>query len=72
MTKAIVTPSLDDRLLSVAEAAEYLGVNPMTVRNMLTDGRLTACTLGPRVLRIRLSAIESALQPYGGGDHAAG
>jgi excisionase family DNA binding protein len=70
MTKTIMKPSLakkvDDRLLSVAEAAEYLGVNPMTVRNMLTDGRLKACTLGPRILRIRLSDIESALQPYGG------
>ena len=43
---------------------------PMTIRNMLKDGRLTAWTLGPRVLRIRLSDLDSALSPYGG-VHAA-
>ncbi len=55
----------DDRFVSVAEAAIFLGVDTMTVRNMLKDGRLQAWTLGPRVLRIRLSDIESALSPYG-------
>jgi excisionase family DNA binding protein len=59
-----------DHFLSVAESAAYLGVTPMSIRNMLRDGRLTAYTLGPRVVRIRLSDIDSALQPYGG-VHAA-
>jgi excisionase family DNA binding protein len=59
------TPTTDP-LFSVNETAAYLHVDPMTVRNMLRDGRLHAVTLGPRVLRIRLSDIESALQPYGG------
>ena len=59
--------------LSAAEAADYLGCDRITIHNMLRDGRLKAYTLGPRMLRIRLSDIESALQPYGGGDqHAAG
>jgi excisionase family DNA binding protein len=62
----------DDRFVSVTEAAAYLGVDRLTVRHMLLDGRLRAYTLGPRVLRIRLSDIHAALQPYGGGDHAAG
>lgn len=53
-----------DRLISIAEAAEYLGVNERTVRNMLTDGRLKAHTLGPRIVRIRLSDINKALTPY--------
>jgi excisionase family DNA binding protein len=56
----------EDRFISIADAAAYLGVDPMTVRNMLRDGRLQAWTLGPRVLRIRLSDIKAALQPYGG------
>ena len=59
-----------DHFLSVAESAAYLGVDPMTIRNMLKDGRLRAWTLGPRVLRIRLSDLDSALSPYGG-VHAA-
>jgi excisionase family DNA binding protein len=62
--------SADDRLVSIATAAHYLGVTTRTVRNMVLDGRLPAYTLGPRVLRIRLSDIESALQPYGGADGA--
>ncbi len=57
---------LPDRYVSVGLAARYLGVDPMTVRNMLKDGRLQAYTLGHRVLRIRLSDIDKALQPYGG------
>jgi excisionase family DNA binding protein len=59
-----------DRFVSIGDAAVYLGVDPMTIRNMIKDGRLQAWTLGPRILRIRLSDIESALQPYGGA-HAA-
>jgi excisionase family DNA binding protein len=62
--------SADDRLVSIATAARYLDVNPRTIRNMVLDGRLTAFTLGPRVLRIRLSQLDAALTPYGG-PHAA-
>jgi excisionase family DNA binding protein len=58
----------NDRLVSIAAAAEYLGVTIKTIRNMLSDGRLRAQTLGPRVLRIRLSDIDAALSPYGGAD----
>jgi excisionase family DNA binding protein len=68
--KAADAITADDRFVSIGDAAVYLGVDPMTIRNMLKDGRLQAWTLGPRVLRIRLSDIESALKPYGG-DHAA-
>ena len=56
----------DDKFLSVAEAASYLGVTPLTIRNMLTDRRLRAYTLGRRVLRIRLADIHAALTPYAG------
>ena len=59
---------LPDRLITVQATAIYLGVDTRTVRNMIHDGRLKAVTLGPRVLRIRLSDIDSALTPYGGAD----
>ena len=76
MVHTIRKPSLEkkvgDRFLSVTEVAEYLGCDRLTVHNMLRDGRLQAWTLGPRMLRIRLSDIESALQPYGGDQHDAG
>ena len=53
-----------DRFVSIAEAAEYLGVNVRTIRNMLYDGRLKAHKLGPRIVRIRLSDIDAALEPW--------
>jgi len=54
----------DDKLVSIADAAAYLGVNVRSIRNMLTDGRLKAYKLGPRIVRIRLSDIDAALEPY--------
>ena len=36
----------DDKLVSIADAAAYLGVNERTIRNMLTDGRLKAYVTG--------------------------
>ena len=54
----------DDKLVSIADAAAYLGVNVRSIRNLLTDGRLKAYKLGPRIVRIRLSDIDAALEPY--------
>jgi excisionase family DNA binding protein len=54
----------DDKLVSIADAAAYLGVNERTVRNMLYDKRLKAYRLGGRIVRIRLSEIDAALEPY--------
>jgi excisionase family DNA binding protein len=53
-----------DKFVSIGYTAEYLGVNERTVRNMLYDGRLKAHKLGPRVVRIRLSDIDAALEPW--------
>jgi excisionase family DNA binding protein len=38
------------RLLSIKEAAEYLGQSPGTIKNMLRDGRLHCNRSGARVL----------------------
>lgn len=54
--------------VSVTEAANYLGVTTVTIREMLRDGRLQGWTLGPRVLRIRRAELDTALEPWGGGD----
>lgn len=59
------TRSANDKFVSVTMAAEYLGVTGTTIRNMLHDGRLQGWTLGPRVLRIRLSDLDAALKRYG-------
>jgi excisionase family DNA binding protein len=52
--------------LSVAETADYLGVTTRTVRQMVSDGRLTAYRLGARVVRLRRDEIDAAMQPFGG------
>jgi excisionase family DNA binding protein len=55
-----------DQFISIKDTVRYLGVTQMTVRNMIRDGRLAAYTLGPRVLRIRLSDIDASMSRYGG------
>jgi len=51
--------------ITIQQAADYLGVNTRTVRYMVADGRLTAYSLGPRVIRLRKSDVDAALAPYG-------
>lgn len=62
-TKAGYTRS-DDRYVGIPEAAAYLGVSVRTIRNMLSDGRLPAKKLGARVVRIKKSDIDAALQDW--------
>lgn len=54
------------KYITIAETAEMLGVTKMTVRNMLSDGRLRGYRLG-KVVRLRLSEVEAALAPFGCG-----
>lgn len=49
-----------------AQAAEYLGITPRTIREMIADGRLTAYRLGTRVVRLDLDEIDAAMTPVGG------
>ena len=40
------------RRLSVAEAADYHGCSPKTIRRAIAAGRLRAYRLGPKLIRI--------------------
>ena len=51
--------------LSIPEVATLLGCAEITIREMIRDGRLKAYSLGNRIVRLKLSEIESAMQPYG-------
>jgi excisionase family DNA binding protein len=51
---------MNDRLLSIAEVAQWLGCGPRTVRRLIADGRLTAHKIG-RVLRIDPGSVEAFL-----------
>lgn len=59
------------RYVKIAVAAEYIGVTPRTIRSMIQDGRLTGYACGKRLVRVDLNEIDAAMQPFGGGDHAA-
>ncbi|PBJ42963.1 DNA-binding protein [Mycobacterium avium subsp. hominissuis] len=51
--------------MSIPDAARYLGINENTVRVMIRDGRLKAYRLGGRIIRLRRSDIDAAMQPVG-------
>jgi excisionase family DNA binding protein len=48
--------------MSIPNTAAYLGVDQSTVREMIDDGRLKAYKLGDRVIRLRRSEIDAALE----------
>jgi excisionase family DNA binding protein len=54
-------------LLTIRQAAEYLGCSETTVRNRTREGLLKAVRMGPRMIRIRREDLEALLQPYRGG-----
>lgn len=63
MTKKTATPS---PYMTRTETAEYIGVTPRGVNLMTADGRLTAYTLGSRVVRFRRDEIDAAFTPANG------
>jgi excisionase family DNA binding protein len=54
------------RFVTPAEAAEYLGVTPRTIRQMIADGRLTGYRSGTRLVRLDLNEVDDAMVPFGG------
>lgn len=57
---------LPRRYVSIAGAADYLGVTDRTVRQMIADGRLTGYRNGKRLIRLDLTEIDAAMTPFGG------
>mgnify|MGYP001033085615 CR=1 FL=1 len=66
MAKTPVTQSLPRRYGTMSDAAEYLGVTPRTIRQMIADGRLTGYRNGSRLVRVDLNEIDAIMQPFGG------
>jgi excisionase family DNA binding protein len=54
------------RYAKLTEAAEYLGVTDRTIRQMISDGRLTGFRSGKRLVRVDLNEVDAAMQPFGG------
>jgi excisionase family DNA binding protein len=50
-------------MLTIAEAAAYLGVNPATIRRRIEDGTLVGYRVGTHLIRLRAEAVEALLTP---------
>jgi excisionase family DNA binding protein len=63
MVSAVLFAAATPPSMSLQDVADYLGLTTRTVRQMVSDGRLKAYRLGPRVIRFRRSEVDSALEP---------
>lgn len=51
------------RRITVAQAAEQLGVSPRTVRRYISEGDLPAVRIQGRLLRVRADHVEKLARP---------
>lgn len=57
---------LGQSYLTVAQAAEALGVHPSTIRRWIDSGRLRAFRLGPKRIAIRRPDLKGVMAPRRG------
>ena len=48
------------------QTASHLGVDARTVRRWISDGRLIAYRVGPRLIRVDRESVLKLAQPVGG------
>jgi excisionase family DNA binding protein len=48
------------------DAADYMGVSIRTLREWITQGRITGYKINARVIRVDLNELDAAMQPFGG------
>jgi len=58
------------KFVSITEAAEYLGLSPKTIRNMIERGDLPAWRIGRKTIRLDLRDLDAMITPIGGGHRA--
>ena len=58
------------RRVGITEAAEYLGVNPRTIRRYVESGRISGYRVGPRLIKVDLDDIDALIQPITSGGAA--
>lgn len=53
-------------LIGPGEAADRCDVSYRTIRRWISDGRLTAYRVGPRLIKIDAAELQRMLHPIGG------
>lgn len=61
--RAIAAEPAERVLLSVKQAAEYLGTSEKTIRRRIDDGTLRAIRFPPKLLRIELGDLLALMAP---------
>jgi len=51
------------RLFTLADAANELGLSQRTIRRYIAAGRIAAYRVGPRVVRVDLDEIDKLVRP---------
>jgi len=54
-------------LISVEQAAEYLGVNPRTIRRYISLGKLPASKVGGTLIRVDQADVDALVRPLPAG-----
>jgi excisionase family DNA binding protein len=50
---------------SIQQAAAWLGVDPKTVRRYISQGRLKAAKVGPKLIRVDRESLLALAKPIG-------
>lgn len=67
-TKSITKPSNVRRWATIKEAAQYISVEPITIRKLISEGKITGYNgAGWRILRVDLNELDKLIA---GGDAA--
>jgi excisionase family DNA binding protein len=61
----------EDRLMSIREAAEYVGASTKTIMRLVVSGDLRAYRFGQRLIRLKRSDLDALLVPVIDGGDAA-
>ena len=52
--------------IGLREAGERCDVDPRTIRRWISEGRLTAYRVGPRLIKIDVAELDKLVRPVGG------
>jgi len=53
------TPAPPRRLVTIADAAEYVGCTTKTIRRRISDGTISGFRFGPRLIRVDLNELDA-------------
>ena len=59
---------MPERTITLEDAANACGVSNLTIRRWITEGRLRAYRLGPRLIRVETEDINAMFEPLGPGE----